>query len=337
MYQEQENCGNNYRVCYLEGLNKLVKDRRESAVQNREKLMKKVSQNREAYREQFKSMLGWPLNEKPAPVRGVLELPIFQDAEVEITRIQLEAFEGLRFYGILFRHKQDEPLPLVISQHGGMGTPEFCSSFFDSENYNDMSMRIFRKGVNVFAPQLNLWQSNRFGPEGDRDEIDRRLKQLGSSIAALEIYCIQRCMDYFQQKSWCNGAFGMVGLSYGGFYTLYTAAADTRIKAALSCSHFNDRVKYNWVSKSFFNAANTFCDAEVAALVIPRYLAIEVGDKDELFDSETARAEFSRLQKYIPDWENHFYFHVFNGVHEFCPENDSAIDWVVQRLNSNNR
>lgn len=39
---------------------------------------------------------------------------------------------------------------------------------------------------------------------------------------------------------------GMVGLSYVGFYTLYIAALDTRIKAAVSCSFFNDRDRYPW-------------------------------------------------------------------------------------------
>ncbi len=332
MYQESENYGNNYRACYLEGLKKLVEDRRSSAALSREQFAANIVKNREVYRKQYMDMLGWPLNVQPVPVRSVVETPVYQDADVEITRIQLEIFEGLLFYGILHRHKQEAPLPLVIAQHGGLGTPELCSSFFDSENYHDMTQRIFRKGVNVFAPQLNLWETGRFGPEGDRDNIDYQLKQLGGSITALEIYCIQRCMDYFAQKHWCDQTFGMVGLSYGGFYAMYTAAVDTRIKAALSCSHFNDRTKYNWPSKNFLNAANTFCDAEVAALVAPRYLAIEVGSNDELFSVESAKEEFSRLQKYILDWKSYFRYHIFEGTHEFCPEDDDAIDWMLAML-----
>ncbi len=334
MYQEREDYGNGYRIRYLQGLRALVKNRQSASAQNRETFLKDISENREQYRSQYCNMLGWPLNQPPVPVRSVQETPVYQDEEMEITRLQLEVFEGLHFYGILFRHQQQEPLPLVISQHGGWGTPEFCSSFFDSENYNDMSMRIFRKGVHVFAPQLSLWKKDRFGPENCRDELDQQLKQLGGSIAALEIYCIQRCMDYLEGKQWCSPVFGMAGLSYGGFYTLYTAAADTRIRAALSCSHFNDRTKYGWASKSFFNAANTFCDAEVAALVAPRYLAIEVGDNDELFDAELAQKEFSRLKRCIPQWQEHYRFHIFGGVHEFCPRDDSAIDWMLEKLRS---
>ncbi len=332
MYQEREDYGNGYRVKYLKGLRELVARRREESRQDRAEFVKNLSENPEEYREKYKNMLGWPLNVPPMPVLQVVEIPVYRDEEMEIIRLQLEVFEGLFFYGILFRHVTDKPLPLVISQHGGWGTPEFCSGFFDSENYNDMSMRCFRKGVNVFAPQLDLWKVDRFGPEGDRDEIDRQLKQLGGSIAALEIYEIQRAMDYFEKQDYCNGKFGMVGLSYGGFYTLYTTAADTRILAALSSSHFNDRLRYNWSSKNFFNAAHTFCDAEVALLVLPRYLAIEVGDNDELFDAVSAEETFSQLTRYAPEARDHFRFHVFKGVHEFCPKDDSPIDWMLEKL-----
>ncbi len=332
MYQEREDYGNGYRIKYLQGLEQLVRRRREEAKTNRVEFLKDIRENREAYRQQYKNMLGWPLNQPAEPVLSVVENPVYRDEEVEIVRLQLEIFEGLFFYGILLRHPGRNALPLVISQHGGWGTPEFCSSFFDSENYNDMSLRIFRKGVNVFAPQLDLWLVNRFGPEGRRDDIDRELKQLGGSIAALEIYGIQRSLDYLEQQDYCNGRFGMAGLSYGGFYTLHTAAAEPRILTALSSSHFNDRMKYNWSSKNFFNAANTFCDAEVAMLVLPRYLAIEVGDNDELFDADSARAEFARLEAYAGTDKDHFRFHVFQGVHEFCPEDDSPIDWMLKHL-----
>ena len=124
----------------------------------------------------------------------------------------------------------------------------------------------------------------------------------------------------------------MAGLSYGGFYSLYTAAAEPRIKATLTCSHFNDRIKYNWASKCFKNAANTFCDAEVGALVYPRALAIETGDNDELFDAKLAKAELKRLKKYYAKASENLKFNIFKGVHEFCPKSDESIDWMIKKL-----
>lgn len=332
MYTERPDYGNGYRIKYLRGIEEVINQRREECEKTRSEFMKGFSENQEEYRKKYLDMLGWPLNIEPKEILSVTKRLVFEDDKMIIERIQLELFKDYLFYGILFKHKTDKKLPLVISQHGGWGTPEFCSGFFDTENYNNMSMRIFNKGVNVFAPQLCLWQVNRFGPDNKRDELDLKLKQLGSSIAALEIYSIKRCLDYFEKEPYCSGVFGMAGLSYGGFYTLYTTAADTRIKSALSCSHFNDRIKYGWASKSFFNAASTFLDAETAALIIPRHLAIEVGDNDELFTPETAQNEFKILKGYAKGHEDCFKFHIFKGVHEFCPENDEAIDWFISKL-----
>ncbi len=331
-YNEPEGYGNGYRVKYLKSLDRLIEQRKTDCEEQRDEFDKNILSNPEKYRKKYYDMLGWPLNEQPQGILSVTEQKTYEDDKILIRRMQFELFDGFFFYGILLRHKTEKKLPLVISQHGGLGTPEICSSFFDSENYNNMSERVFDKGVNVFAPQLDLWKDNRFGPAARRDDFDMRLKQLGGSIAALEIYSIMRCIDYFEKADYCNGKFGMVGLSYGGFYTLYTAAADTRIKTALSCSHFNDRIKYGWMSKSFKNAASTFLDAEVAALVYPRRLAIEIGDNDELFECESATLEFERLKKHFGDNSGKLRFDIFHGVHEFCPDSDAAIDWALSEI-----
>lgn len=278
-------------------------------------------------------MLGWPLNEPPQPILSVKEIPVFKDDKVVITRVLLEIFKNFRFYGIMYTHRGENPLPAAVSQHGGDGTPELCSSFFNSSNYNDMTLRLFHQGINVFAPQTLLWCKERYGPDIHRGEHDNTLKQLGGSIAALEIYCIQRVLDYLESREDCNGTLGMSGLSYGGFYTLYAAACDTRIKAALACSHFNDRVRYDWSDKVWNNAANTFLDAEVGALVCPRSLRIEVGSYDEIFSPETAKAEYLRLRKYYTEASDNLQFNIFKGGHEFCPE-DSGVIWFADKLNS---
>ena len=330
IYHEEENCGNTYREEYLNGICHLIEKRKEKCRKQRIEYAKKIIQNPDECRKQFVNMLGWPLNCEKEPILNVSKNKIFEDEMSVFYRIQFELFEGYQFYGILLQHKTDKALPLVISQHGGLGTPEICCSFFESSNYNDMSLRIFNKGVNVFAPQLLLWQAERFGPENQRNEIDTALKQLGGSITALEVYSIMRCIDYFEEQTYCNKKFGMAGLSYGGFYTLYTAAIDTRIKAALSCSHFHDRAKYIFADRVWFGSASMFFDAQAALLVCPRFLRIEVGDADELFSAESGAEEFEIVNELYCQRGN-VQFHVFEGTHEFCPEDD-GIDEMIQNL-----
>ena len=157
--------------------------------------------------------------------------------------------------------------------------------------------------------------------EYDRNSIDARLKRVGSSIAALEIYGISRILDYFEAQDYVSN-FGMIGLSYGGFYTLFTTAIDTRIRAAVSCSFFNTRKDNLFLDWSWFGAAESFSDAEVACLIYPRKLCIEVGTEDELFSAEGARKEcevLKEISKMAPSpWSPDFI--IFEGTHEFCKD-----------------
>lgn len=331
IYTELPDCGNHYRIQYLDGIRKIIEDRKAQAMEKRNRIGKDIQNHREEYRNRLRNMLGWPLNVERQPILNSRETVLEDHESHKISRIQLEIFEGFWFYGILMQHKTDKKLPLVLSQHGGEGTPEIACSFFDSANYNDMSIRIFAQNVNVFAPQMLLWQKDTFGPDNCRNDIDKDLKQLGSSIAALEIYCIQKCMDYFETKEYCDKNFGMAGLSYGGFYTLFSAAIDTRIKAALSSSQFNDRITYNWSDWVWFDSANQFLDAQVGALVCPRALRIEVGDKDELFDADTAAQEYDCLKHYYEEKAENLEFIVFRGTHEFNKDDD-GIKWLVSKL-----
>ncbi len=331
LFEEAEDGGNAYREDYLKGVDALIEAKRREAETLRHAFGKTIAENREEARREYRAMLGWPLTEEAGGIPAAREIPVFESEEAVVTRVVLTLWEGLPFYGILFRHPGDRPLPLVISKHGGLGTPEICSSFFDSANYNDMTVRLFRRGVNVFAPQTLLWQTPRFGSDPGRLARDNSLRQLGSSIAALEIGAISRALDWLEGENFTDGRFGMAGLSYGGFYTLYTAAAEPRLRASLAVSHFNDRILYNWNDKVWAGSALRFLDAEVGALVCPRYLDIEVGDKDELFDPDAARREYAVLKEYYREAPENLDFTVFDGTHEFCPT-DEAVDRLIDRL-----
>lgn len=234
----------------------------------------------------------------------------------------------------MFVTDENEKRPLVISQHGGLGSPELCSSFDDSSNYNNMTRRILEQKVNVFAPQTLLWKAERTEElKYNRPEIDTALQQVVSSITAVEIYSIIKTLNYLCEKPYIDeDRIGMVALSYRGFYTLYTAAADKRIKSTLSCSHFNDRIKYNWKDRVWFDSASKFLDAEVALLACPRKLQIFVEDNDELFDPETAQKEYDRIKQYDKDADEWISFKIFVGVHEFYHHDDEPIKKLADEL-----
>lgn len=335
-YKELETAGNIYRSQYGKSVTDLIAKMRKEADARRDALADDLQKNRETYRKNFCNMLGWPLNVSlPKGWHSVKKQFVAKDDLCAIYRVQLEIFENFWFYGILFVVNGKEKTPLIISQHGGLGTPELCSTMSgNSANYNDMTRRLLLRGANVFAPQTLLWDSERFGNDKpDRQQIDKELKQLGSSITAVEIYCIQKCIDYLLTMD-CMDAkrIGMAGLSYGGFYTLFTAAVDPRIKAALSSCFFNNRYQYSSLDWVWFNAANAFLDAEIGALVYPRALYIEAGDEDPLFRPETAQQEFERLKRYYQGHEDYLQLHVFHGTHELC-KSEEGMDFLFYHLN----
>ncbi len=331
-YVELDSVGNPYRVEYYNSIQKLILKKQAEADKVRDDFAKNIINEPEKYREMFKNMLGWPLNKEATPYLSVKETFVTSEEDCDIYRVQIEVFEDFWFYGMLFKKRSDSPLPLVIAQHGGLGAPEMVAGFFNNGNYNKVIKRLLNKGVHVFAPQLLLWEETRLGPKTERQWVDTTLKQLGGSVTALEIYCIERCIDWLETKEFVNNSFGMIGLSYGGFYTMFTTAVDTRIKAAVSSSQFNNRYRYNWFDWVFQNAANTFFDSEAAALIYPRPFYIEVGDNDPLFDVLFAKQEIKRLEKYYANAADNLKFHVFKGVHEFSADIEMGIDFMLSHL-----
>ena len=340
MYSESIEAGAPYREKQQAELKALIAERRKAADERRSRYFRPDFSSIEAYarsterlRGDYRAMLGWPLQEYPRETPEAKAVKVAADEMSEIYRLEIEALPGVSVYGLFFIPAGKTSYPLIIAQHGGGGTPELCSSFFDSANYNDMVRRITRYGAAVFAPQLYLW-SDQFGPAIDRQHLDVELKQVGSSIAALEIFKIQRSLDYLlAQFPVEDGRVGMTGLSYGGFYTLYTAAAEPRIKAAFSSCCFNSRYAYDWNDWVWFDSAGRFLDAEVCGLIAPRPLAIEVGISDDLFDYALANREFQPVSKVYDALgiRDRLFYREFQGGHEYGRD-DAGIKFLLRWL-----
>ena len=372
LYEEAPEVGNEHREAFLKQFEAWLDANFEAASAEREQFFRPDFSSVEAYersivhlRERFRQMLGRPLTEmnNPDPLvgaqhaashvrRGAASLPadqrtsglgdavpaartvsVAQDDLGHIERIWIEVFSGLDLYGLLFVPHGTGAHPLVISQHGGLGTPELTAGFFGSANYSDMTRRVLRRGAVVYAPQLFRWDV-RFGPQPDVVELDRQMKQLGGSIAAFELTCLARGLDHLLTRPEVDPErVGMVGLSYGGFFALYAAAADPRIGVTLSSCFFNDRRRYGRRDWGFFDAANTFFDAEVAGLVCPRYLYLEVAQNDELLDVASARPEAEKVAGIYERLgiSERFVYHEHPGKHEFDPS-DEGIDFLCRNL-----
>lgn len=331
-YREERDVTKGFKQDYAAGFDRLIEQRQREAAEKRCEYIKDLFRDPERVRRDFKAMLGWPLvdhTDDAPPAVTLTELS--KEEGYTVYRAGMEILPGLTMTGLLFKLDGEGKRPLVIVQHGWLGTPEFISGVYGgTANYNDMLQRTLKYGVHAFAPQLLMWAEDYEVPF-NRRQLDSKLKWLGSSVTAVEIYGIMRALDYFEAQDYAS-TFGMLGLSYGGFYSLVAPAAEPRIKASVAGSFFGQRDAHFSPEWTWFDSARRFDDAEWAALIYPRKLWIVMGDEDWLYKNSHTDEAHEELLKICreagTDWMKYVIFH---GVHEFTWD-DGPIAGLAEEL-----
>ena len=320
--------GNPYREEYLNSINRFIEKRQQECKIKRDEFISGITENQEEYRKKYLEMIGQPISPYPDYTPNVKSEYVGKDDFCDIYHLQIETMPDFWFYGILMVPKNAKKAPLVIAQHGGGGTPELCSDFIGENNYNFFTKKALEKGMVVFAPQLLLWKFNIDTGEKfpsidipfDRGKLNNKLLQTNLSITGIEVFNIRRSIDYLTSLEYIDeNRIGMMGLSYGGYFSLYTAAADTRIKSIYSAASFNDGTKICFFDWTYKDSANNFSDAEVCALCAPRKLQIDVGTCDHVFDYSPSIEEGKRAEKYYNNFNasRNFCYNLWEGGHFF--------------------
>jgi dienelactone hydrolase len=127
---------------------------------------------------------------------------------------------------------------------------------------------------------------------------------LGVDLLALDLWDLSRGIDVLAMHPLVDSTrIGMVGLSQGGTCTLFLAAYDQRVRAAVVSGYFSSiassaAIPWNLCGSQVLRGMlGTFEHVDVAALVAPRALLIESGTADQIFPSTVAAAEHAKLRK----------------------------------------
>ncbi len=339
-YKEEVYKNTRFRQDYVDSLEVFLWERKNLAQEKRYAFMtpEKYAENPQKYYDEYIQLLGYPLNSEPVQTPKLLQKSfVTRDGDINIYRMQFAFFGGkIKFYGMYFEQtKNKENAPFVLGLHGGAGTPELVSGLhLNSANYNHLVRRLTDRGANVFSPQLLLWNVDRYGNTFDRIHTDGKLRQLGGSITALEIWLMRGCIDYFIAEENVNAdRMGVAGLSYGGMYALHLAAAEPRLKACYSCSWVADIFSNSWGDWSYKFAQEKLTASEVMALVAPRRLVVAMGDKDEIFRSTETVAECERAKEFFKavGKEENFKYGIFGGPHE-TDKSDEEFEFLFEKL-----
>ena len=164
-------------------------------------------------------------------------------------------------------------------------------------------------------------------------------ESLGLTLIGLLTFDAMRIIDYLEErKEW--GEIRAIGFSGGGMQTLYLAALDERVKAAVISGYFyglkdsfvrlNTNCFCNFVPSLFLH----FDVADIAGLVAPRPLVIQSAREDHLAGErglENVLEPMEELKKVysLLGAENRICHHIVGGPHHFEKEGImEAIDSV---------
>lgn len=277
----------------------------------------------EALRREFRDRLGFPAPGflPGSPVR--LERA-GEDAVATYYRCRIPATPQMETYGLYIVPKRARlPAPLVIAMHGGGGFPE-SATFHGGANYHDMVRGAVAEGYITFVPLAVMY------PYHDRDHgtpipsdvrmtLDARLKKSGTTLMGVEVTKICRALDVLELRPEIDRKrIAMIGLSYGGFYTLYTAALDPRIRVAVASCSFRDSGPGAAPIVPEAMETAILSSRDLVKLISPRPLQVQDGISDPLFPiAGVRRAVAASRPFYSGAPADTFDFQAFVGAHDF--------------------
>ena len=293
-------------------------------------------------RKQLASSFGYP---PPLAMQGSDPRTVFvgKDSVCTIYRIWIGVAEGVEAYGLyMVPHNIDQKAPLLICEHGGGGNPEAICDLDTRINYHSFGHEAVKRGYIVWAPGLVMRCGYGDDPEiegAERNLLDRRLKLLGTSIIGMELQMIiESTKTLIRHRPEIDGdRIGMTGLSWGGFYTLHVAALYPEIKVAVPSANFREHeLVLNRVddpnNRLDSKHLKMFGSAQVAGMICPRPLMIQMGIEDTLFDLEGVRREAKKAAGYYEKLGvgELFEYSEHPGGHVF--ENESIFQFFKKHL-----
>jgi len=197
----------------------------------------------------------------------------------------------------------------VLAVHGhGPGKAQVVGLEETETPNGDYARQLVRAGHVVLAPDLRCFGERR-DPDWDgsgKYECDWNLvaaTMAGRNPLALNLWDMRRALDVLADHPLVDPArLGVAGLSYGGTITLFLAAIDERVRAAVVSGYLASwqaahTIPWNMCGSQVLpGMLGELEHLDVAALVAPRALLAETGSEDPIFPVAAARETIAQLR-----------------------------------------
>ena len=210
-----------------------------------------------------------------------------------------------------------------------------------SEKNEDMvysyALDLMKMGYTVYIPDLLGSGERRLGvyddvQKSDCDELNFALISLGMSLQGIIVYELMCLVDYIEKEDSVK-KLGVVGFSGGGFSGLWLGILDERVKYIVSSCYFHsfkdtllftNKCGCNFIPKLW----NRVDMGDMAALLAPRPLYIEVGTEDSLNGDRGiigVREQIERAKNVYRLFDKDIEYKECEGQHQWF---GSCYDWI---------
>lgn len=311
------------------------------------------------------SRLGLPRFQKgPLSPRRVGSVRVEEGLLREEWRIQTERGVWMPFY-LLLPSDGKERRPALIAAHGHGSAGKWMTAGLEDRPgvraiiqkfHGDYGRQLARQGFIVACPDARGFGERR-EPAVQNDRATPSLlaasschhltlagAPLGLTVQGMWTWDLMRLLDFLEDHPRVDAnRLGCAGLSGGGLQTLDLAAIDPRVKAAVVSGYFYGvresllELNGNCMCNMVPGLWEDFDMGDLGALVAPRALFIETGDRDPLngrsgVANVRSQVRIARRVYAARGVRDRLAHHVFAGEHRW--DGTRAIPWLRRQLDA---
>ena len=226
---------------------------------------------------------------------------------------------------------------IALHGHGCNGKEGLISSEKNEDMVYSYALDLMKMGYTVYIPDLLGSGERRLGvyddvQKSDCDELNFALISLGMSLQGVIVYELMCLVDYIEKEDSVK-KLGVVGFSGGGFSGLWLGILDERVKYVVSSCYFHsfkdtllftNKCGCNFIPKLW----NRVDMGDMAALLAPRPLYIEVGTEDSLNGDRGiigVREQIERAKNVYRLFDKDIEYKECEGQHQWF---GSCYDWI---------
>jgi dienelactone hydrolase len=258
-------------------------------------------------RDRLHAMLG------PVPESVPLDLEITETVDCGSYRRERVVFDTEPTMSVpaylLVPHGRTEPGPAILAIHGhGPGKARICGLLDEDHDEGAPYAHVLAEaGYVVLAPDLRGFGERADWTPDEKYHCDWDL--VCASMAGVvphqrNLWDLQRSLDVLADHPLVDPErIGAGGLSYGATCTLFLAAIDERVRAAVVACYLSSwlsahRIPFNMCGSQILpGQIGALEHLDIASLIAPRALLAENGIEDIIFPVDAARATVAALRQ----------------------------------------